>query len=122
MVNIILKKKINDIYLKQKDFNKIIERMKKYNILKYNWKVSFKMIVPILKKDYENKSIEKLIEVRNIIIKSLDEYEKKHIIQKDSKIDINEINTEPSLDIYYQINNTNLIIITELIKEKINEL
>lgn len=73
------------------------------------------MIAYIIKKEYENKSLKELIEDRNNLLNKLKKFEDEYIFN------IPEIDeyTKPSPETIYCVNNQNLMILTELINEKI---
>ena len=75
------------------------------------------MITKRFREDFENKSIEEIITERNNIIKSLNEYEEKFVFN-DSKDDPS-LFLKPSPSTIYEVNNEDLIMLTELINEKI---
>lgn len=77
------------------------------------------MVIPMFREDYENKTLEELIEARNELLKSINWYEKEYINVKEKK-EV-EIFVNPSPEVVYSIDNDNLIMLTELIKEKINK-
>lgn len=77
------------------------------------------MVIPMFREDYENKTLEELIEIRNELLKSINWYEKEHICSKEKK-EV-EIFVNPSPKVVYSIDNDNLIMLTELIKEKLNK-
>lgn len=77
------------------------------------------MVIPMFREDYENKTLEELIKERNQLLKSINWYEENHIISKEKK-EI-EIFINPSPEVVYSIDNDNLIMLTELIKEKLNK-
>lgn len=77
------------------------------------------MVIPMFREDYENKTLEELIEARNELLKSINWYEKEYINSKEKK-EV-EIFVNPSPEVVYSIDNDNLIMLTELIKEKLNK-
>ena len=77
------------------------------------------MVIPMFREDYENKTLEELIEARNELLKSINWYEKEYINSKEKKEF--EIFVNPSPEVVYSIDNDNLIMLTELIKEKLNK-
>lgn len=77
------------------------------------------MIAKRLRADFENKSVEEIVTERNKIIKLLNEYEEKFVFN-DSKDDPS-LFVKPSPSTVYKFNNEDLIMLTELITEKIKE-
>lgn len=77
------------------------------------------MVIPMFREDYENKSLKELTEERNNLLKSISWYEKEFILGETKKI--TEIYVNPSPELVYKIDNENLIMLTELINEKLEE-
>lgn len=77
------------------------------------------MIAKRLRSNFENKNLEEIVTERNKIIKSLTEYEEK-FIYNDSKDDPS-LFFKPSPSTIYKFENEDLIMLTELINEKIKE-
>lgn len=77
------------------------------------------MVVPMFKEDYESKSLKELVEARQKLIKEMKKYEDEFILEKTKKNDLKiKIAINPSPDVFWSVNNTNLIMLTELIEEK----
>lgn len=73
------------------------------------------MVAYIIKEEYENKSLKELIEDRNNLLIKLKKFEDEYIFNTP---EIDEC-TKPSSETIYCVNNQNLMILTELINEKI---
>lgn len=73
------------------------------------------MVAYIIKEEYENKSLKELIEDRNNLLIKLKKFEDEYIFNTP---EIDEC-TKPSPETIYCVNNQNLMILTELINEKI---
>lgn len=77
------------------------------------------MVLPMFKEDYENKSLKELVEIRKELLKSIFWYEKEHIIKENVKEP--EIIVCPSPEVVYSVENDDLIMLTLLIKEKLEK-
>ena len=77
------------------------------------------MVIPMFREDYENKSLKELVEIRRELLKSIYWYEKEHIITDNAKE--TEIIVCPSPEVVYSVENDDLIMLTLLIKEKLEE-
>lgn len=75
------------------------------------------MVAYIIKEEYENKSLKELIEDRNNLLIKLKKFEDEYIFNTP---EIDEY-TKPSPETIYYVNNQNLMILTELINEKIKK-
>ena len=77
------------------------------------------MIIPRLKKDYENKSIKELINERQVIMEKIVTIENEYIFNKDNDehIEVKMI-TSPSMDTIWSVLNEDLDMINDLIIEK----
>ena len=75
------------------------------------------MMTIMLKKDFENRSLEEIVKERNKLILELNEYEDKYIFNEN--INDNEIVEKPSPKTIYSVKNENLIMLTELIIKKL---
>lgn len=75
------------------------------------------MVAYIIKEEYENKSLKELIEDRNNLLIKLKKFEDEYIFN------IPEIAEyiKPSPETIYCVNNQNLMILIELINEKIKK-
>lgn len=81
------------------------------------------MMIPMFEADYLDKSLEELIRIRNKIIRDLRRYERTNVFKR-AKIQNPEgvyVYTTPGPDVEYSIDNDNLIMITKLIKGKLQE-
>lgn len=81
------------------------------------------MMLPMFEKDYLDKSLEELIRIRNKIIRDLRRYERSNVFKR-ATIQNPEgvyVYTTPGPDIEYSLNNDNLMMITRLIKDKLQE-
>ena len=77
------------------------------------------MIIPRLKKDYENKSIKELINERQVIMEKIVTIENEYIFNKDNNEHIEEkMITSPSMDTVWSILNEDLDMINDLIIKK----
>ena len=77
------------------------------------------MIIPRIKKDYENKSIKELINERQVIMEKIVTIENEYIFNKDNNehIEVKMI-TSPSMDTVWSILNEDLDMINDLIIKK----
>ena len=75
------------------------------------------MIAYIIKEEYENKSLKELIEDRNNLLIRLKKFEDEYIFNTP---EIDEY-TKLSSETIYCVNNQNLMILTEIINEKIKK-
>ena len=77
------------------------------------------MIIPRLKKDYENKSIKELINERQVIMEKIVTIENEYIFNKDNNehIEVKMI-AIPSMDTIWSVLNEDLDMINDLIIEK----
>lgn len=77
------------------------------------------MIIPRLKKDYENKSIKELINERQVIMEKIVTIENEYIFNKDNDehIEVKMI-TSPSMDTIWNVLNEDLDMIIDLIIKK----
>ena len=77
------------------------------------------MIIPRIKKDYENKSIKKLINERQVIMEKIVTIENEYIFNKDNNehIEVKMI-AIPSMDTIWSVLNEDLDMINDLIIEK----
>lgn len=73
------------------------------------------MIIPMLKENYVDKTIEELIVLRNQKLEKLKDYENKFIFSKPDPL---ELFPKPSPHTIYNMDNEDLIMLTELILEK----
>ena len=77
------------------------------------------MIIPRIKKDYENKSIKELINERQVIMEKIVTIENEYIFNKDNNEHIEEkMITSPSMDTVWSILNEDLDMINDLIIKK----
>ena len=77
------------------------------------------MIIPRLKKDYENKSIKELINERQVIMEKIVTIENEYIFNKDNNEYIEEkMITSSSMDTIWSVLNEDLDMINDLIIEK----
>ena len=77
------------------------------------------MIIPRLKKDYENKNIKELMNERQVIMEKIVTIENEYIFNKDNDehIEVKMI-TSPSMDTIWNVLNEDLDMINDLIIEK----
>jgi len=73
------------------------------------------MLIPMLKENYADKTIEDLVVLRNQKLEKLKDYENKFIFSKPDPL---EIFPKPSPHTIYNMDNEDLIMLTELILEK----
>lgn len=76
------------------------------------------MITVKFRKDYENKTLEEIIEERNKVLIDIKEYEDKFIFSKPDPL---EMFPKPSPQTIYSVNNDDLIMLTELINERLTQ-
>ena len=77
------------------------------------------MIIPRLKKDYENKSIKELINERQVIMEKIVTIENEYIFNKDNDEHIEaQMITSPSMDTIWSVLNEDLNMINDLIIKK----
>ena len=77
------------------------------------------MIIPRLKKDYENKSIKELINERQVIMEKIVTIENEYIFNKDNDEHIEaKMITSPSMDTIWSVLNEDLNMINDLIIKK----
>jgi len=77
------------------------------------------MIAIKLRKDYEDKTLEEIIQERNKILEQIKEYENKFVFG-DPKYD-EIIYSKPSPQTIYSVNNDDLIMLTQLINERLTK-
>ena len=73
------------------------------------------MVIPMLKENYIDKTIEELVVLRNQKLDKLKDYENKFIFSKPDPL---EMFPKPSPHTIYNMDNEDLIMLTELILEK----
>lgn len=73
------------------------------------------MLMPILKENYVDKTIKELVVLRNQKLENLKDYENKFIFSKPDPL---EMLPKPSPHTIYNMDNEDLIMLTELILEK----
>lgn len=73
------------------------------------------MVIPMLKENYIDKTIEELVVLRNQKLEKLKDYENKFIFSKPDPL---EMFPKPSPHTIYNMDNEDLIMLTELILEK----
>lgn len=77
------------------------------------------MIAIKLRKNYEDKTLEEIIQERNKVLKEIKEYEDKFVFGEPKYDEI--IYSKPSPQTIYSVNNDDLIMLTQLINEKISK-
>lgn len=79
------------------------------------------MVIPMFEDDYKDKSLEELIKARRKLIREMHAYENRYIL-KTVKIPEEVLETVifPTPDTIYSVDNDNLVMLTRLIKKKLN--
>lgn len=73
------------------------------------------MVLPMLKEDYQDKTLEELVVLRNKKLEKIKDYENRFIFSKPDPL---EVFPKPSPHTVYSMDNEDLIMLTELILEK----
>ena len=78
------------------------------------------MVIPMFREDYENKSLEELVRIRRKLWKELREYEDIYVLKKVKIPNLEEtLLVCPSPETVYWVKNEDLKMITDLIREKL---